>query len=254
MRNDVQTNFPAFEVIGRNRPGPWLITCDHASNVVPPMVSGGDLGISATDMDRHIAYDIGAAGVTRCLSHLLDAPAILCAFSRLVIDPNRSENDPTLLMQLSDGTVIEGNRGIDGAERERRLNLYYRPYHAEISALAAAGMQRLVYLAIHSFTPCLSARPMRPWHIGVLHSSEDDRFARPLIERLEEEEDLCVGRNEPYSGALHGDSVDRHALRLGRPNALIELRQDLVSTRDAQHAWARRLAPILTEALERANL
>ncbi len=253
MSDEIQTDFPAFEVIGRNRPGSWLITCDHASNTVPPTVSGGDLGLSATDMGRHIAYDIGAAEVTRFLSRILDAPAILSTFSRLVIDPNRGESDPTLLMQLSDGTVIEGNRGLDQAEREYRLNSFYRPYHAEISALATAGAERSVYLAIHSFTPYLNAQQRRPWHIGVLYSSEDDRFAGPLIERLEREGDLCVGRNKPYSGAIRGDSLYRHALRSERPNALIEIRHDLISTKESQCAWAERLAPILMETFKRMD-
>lgn len=254
MSDRVQTAFPAFEVVGRNRPGPWLITCDHASNVIPPTVRAGDLGISPIEMGRHIAYDIGAAGVTRALSRLLNAPAILCSFSRLIIDPNRGEHDPTLLMQLSDGTVIEGNRGIDSAERQRRLNLFYRPYHAEISALAEASSDPFVYLAIHSFAPSLHFGPRRPWEIGVLFSNEDERFALPLIERLEEEPDIRVGRNEPYSGALDGDSVDRHARRFGRPNALIELRHDLIETDEAQCAWAARLAPILKDALKRSGI
>ena len=254
MRDEVQTSFPAFEVIGRDQSGPWLITCDHASNVVPPSVCGGDLGVSPVEMGRHIAYDIGAAEVTRILSRLLNAPAILCSFSRLVIDPNRGEHDPTLLMQLSDGTVIEGNRRIDTAERERRLDLFYRPYHAEISTLANMAPDPFVYLAVHSFAPSLNARPARPWDIGVLFSGEDERFALPLIERLEEEPDICVGRNEPYSGVLHGDSVDRHALRFGRPNALIEIRHDLIGTSEDQRAWASRLAPILADALERSDI
>jgi len=254
MGNKVQTGFPAFEVVGRNRPGPWLITCDHASNVVPPTVCAGDLGISPIEMSRHIAYDIGAAGVTRSLSRLLNAPAILCSFSRLIIDPNRGEHDPTLLMQLSDGTVIEGNRGIDDTERHRRLKLFYRPYHAEISALAEAASDPFVYLAVHSFAPSLNSRPSRPVEIGVLFSNEDDRFALPLIERLEEEPDIRVGRNEPYSGALDGDSVDRHARRFGRPNALIELRHDLIETDRAQCVWAARLAPILRDALKRSGI
>ena len=221
---------------------------------MPPTVSNGDLGVSPADMDRHIAYDIGAAGVTRHLSRLLDAPAVLCTFSRLVIDPNRGENDPTLVMQLSDGSVIKGNRSIDSVERERRLDLFHRPYHKKISALARARTEPFVYLAVHSFTPRLNGRPARPWDVGVLFSTEDDRFAQPLIERLEEEGDICVGRNEPYAGVLHGDSVDRHALRCGRPSALIELRHDLIRTKNAQLRWARRLAPILTDALERADI
>ena len=254
MRDEVQTAHPAFEVIGRNRSGPWLITCDHASNVVPPAVCGGELGIPDAEMHRHIAYDIGAAEVTRYLSGFLNAPAILSSFSRLVIDPNRDENDPTLVMQLSDGTVIEGNRGIDEEERERRLALFYRPYHAEISALANAFNEPFVYLAVHSFTPRLNARLERPWDIGVLFSSADEGFALTLVERLERETDLCIGRNEPYSGSLSGDSVDRHALRFGRPNALIELRHDLIGTREAQRAWAMRLAPMLEDALELADI
>ncbi len=254
MRDEVQTVYPAFEVIGRNRPGPWLITCDHASNSVPVTVCGGDLGIPPAEMCRHIAYDVGAAGVTRLLSDLLNAPAILCSFSRLVIDPNRGENDPTLVMQLSDGTIIEGNRGLDDAERERRLDLFHRPYHAEISALANAANEPFVYLALHSFTPRLNAGSERPWDIGVLFSNRDQRFALPLIERLERETDLCIGTNEPYAGALSGDSLDRHALRFGRPNALIEIRHDLIDNRKTQREWATRLAPILTHALERADI
>lgn len=250
MKDELQTKFPVFEVIGRNRTSPWLLTCDHASNAVPPTVSDGDLGLSAANMGRHIAYDIGADGVTRWLSRLLNAPAILCKFSRLVIDPNRGEEDPTLLMQVSDGTVIEGNRRLSEEERKRRLNCFYRPYHAEISSLIAESAEQTVYVAIHSFTPSLNGRQTRPWDIGVLYSDKDERFARPLIERLEKESDLCIGRNEPYSGALHGDSVDRHALRTGRPNALIEFRHDLIETKDAQRAWAERVAPILAEALE----
>lgn len=247
MTNENHTTFRAFDIIGRRRTGPWLLTCDHASNAVPPMVAHGDLGLSEADMSRHIAYDIGAAGVTRRLADLLDSPAILSGFSRLVIDPNRGEDDPTLLMQLYDGTVIQGNRMIDAAERERRLDLFYRPYHGAIEKLAASQPEDAVYLAIHSFTPRLNGRSLRPWEVGVLYA-DDTRFARPLIDRLAAEPGLCVGENEPYSGALKGDSVDRHALRHGRLNALIELRHDLIDTEAGQHEWAERLAPILVEA------
>lgn len=248
MKDDARMTFAAFETVGPDRTGPWLITCDHASNTVPPTIRGGDLGLPAADMGRHIAYDIGAAGVTRHLADLLDAPAILSTFSRLVIDPNRAEDDPTLLMQLYDGTVIEGNRSLDAAERARRLNLCYRPYHDAVEALAASRPENAVYLAIHSFTPRLNGRTPRPWDVGILYGY-DARFARPLIDRLARERDICVGENEPYSGALHGDSVDRHALHHGRLNALIELRHDLIDTAEGQRRWAERLAPILRDAL-----
>ncbi len=247
MKDETTKTFAAFEVVGAGRPGRWCLTCDHAVNTVPPMICGGDLGLGEADMGRHIAYDVGAAGVTRHLADLLDAPAILSTFSRLVIDPNRGEDDPTLIMQLYDGTVIEGNRRVDAAERERRLDLLYRPYHLAVEALAASRPDDSVYLAIHSFTPRLNGRTPRPWHVGVLYAY-DARFARPLIDLLARDPEICVGENEPYSGALYGDSVDRHALHHGRPNALIELRHDLIATEAGQREWAERLAPILEAA------
>jgi len=253
MKDETHSAFTAYEVIGAGRSGPWLITCDHATNAVPPLIAKCDLGLPKADMGRHIAFDIGAAGVTRHLSILLDAPAILSTFSRLVIDPNRGEDDPTLLMQLYDGTVIEGNRRIDAAERERRLNLCYRPYHNAVARLAENRPENSAYLAIHSFTPRLNGRTPRPWHLGILYGT-DQRFARPLLDRLYQEPDICVGENEPYSGSLWGDSVDRHALQPGRLNALIELRHDLIDTVAGQREWAERLAPILEDALKNTQI
>ncbi len=239
--------YTPFFVHGETRPARWLITCDHATNVVPTDVAGGDLGLPREDMERHIAYDLGAYGVAQHLGALLDAPVIASNFSRLVIDPNRGEDDPTLLMKLYDGSVIPANRHADAAERERRLNLLYRPYHNELARMAA--LPHAVILSIHSFTRQLRGRDPRPWDIGVLYA-EDDRLARPLIAELEAAGDMVVGDNEPYSGHLPGDAIDRHAIAHGRPNALIELRNDLIVDHAEQRAWAERLVPILTRALE----
>ncbi len=241
-----------FHTFGEDRPARWLITCDHASNTVPEAVNGGDLGLSPEDMARHIAWDPGAAGVSVALAEMLDAPAILGNFSRLVIDPNRGEDDPTLIMQLYDGTIIPANRHVDAAERERRLETCYRPYHRAVERLAARR-EDTVFVAIHSYTRRLRGREPRPWHIGILYG-KDDRFALPLLRRLEQEGDLCVGENEPYGGHLDGDSVDRHAIRPGRVNVLIEIRNDLIETDAQQYEWAARLAPILEEVLESSGL
>ncbi|MBL9047444.1 MAG: N-formylglutamate amidohydrolase [Tabrizicola sp.] len=239
----------AFNILGEDRPGRWLVTCDHASNRVPDWVNGGDLGIPAADMARHIAWDVGAAGLAARLGEQLNSPVILSDFSRLVIDPNRGEDDPTLVMKLYDGTIIPANRHAGPDEVERRLDRLYRPYHAAYARLAALRPDRVI-VAIHSFTPCLKGRAPRPWHVGVLYSHLDERFSKPLIARLQAETDLCIGDNEPYSGHLPGDAIDRHALRLGRHNTLIELRNDLIATPEAQGHWAVRLAAILTEVLE----
>ncbi|MFZ5963395.1 N-formylglutamate amidohydrolase [Thalassococcus sp. BH17M4-6] len=238
--------YSPYLIEGAERKSRWLITCDHASNRVPPDL-GGTLGLPEADMARHIAYDVGAAGVVRALADTLQCPAILSDFSRLVIDPNRGEDDPTLLMRLYDGSVIPGNRHAGAEERARRLDAYYRPYHTALEELAARHDDTVI-VAVHSFTRQLRGRPTRPWHVGILHAW-DSRLSDPLIARLEAEPDLTVGRNQPYPGHLPGDSIDRHGLQHGRMNTLIELRSDLIETAEQQRHWGERLAPVLESAL-----
>ena len=242
----------SHEIVGAMRQSRWLVTCDHASNHVPDWVSGGDLGICAADMARHIAYDVGAAGLACALAENLGCPAVLSRFSRLVIDPNRAEDDPTLVMRLYDGTIIPANRRVDAADVTARLNRLYRPYHAALAQMAAR-QDGTVIVAIHSFTPCLKGRPPRPWQVGVLHSHLDSRLSVPLIARLQTQGDLCVGDNEPYAGHLDGDAIARHALDKGRHNTLIEVRNDLIRDDAGQQYWAGLLAPLLKGALKDAG-
>ena len=240
-----------FETLNPDGASAILVLCDHATNHVPENVSGGDLGLSEAEMGRHIAYDIGARGVSVRLSELVDAPAVLTRFSRLVIDPNRGEDDLTLVMRLYDGTIVPANRHVDAAEVERRLNLFHRPYHAavnaQIDAMTASG-RRPVLVAVHSFTPQLQGRAPRPWQVGVLWH-HDGRLAQPLLARLRAEPGLCVGENQPYSGQLEGDTLSRHGTRRGLPHVLIELRHDVIRDPEGQHAWAARLAPMLAGAV-----
>ncbi len=244
------TDLP-YKIEGADRPGRWLVGCDHASNNVPDWVHGGDLGLPPEDMERHIAYDIGAAGVTRHLAKLLDSPAILSTFSRLVVDPNRGEDDPTIMMRLYDGTIIPGNRNADDAERQERIRRLYRPYHAAYANLASK-MDKPVICAVHSFTPRLRGRHPRPWEVGVLYA-DDARFAVPFLQACRAQ-GWCVGDNEPYAGHLPGDAVDRHGLQHGRPNVLIELRHDLIADEAGQKLWAGNLAPILSDVLAETGL
>jgi predicted N-formylglutamate amidohydrolase len=202
-------------------------------------------------MQRHIAFDIGAAGLTQRLADLLDAPAICANFSRLVIDPNRGEDDPTLVRRLYDETIIPANRHIGASDIEHRLERCYRPYHAKIAEVAARREDTVV-IAVHSFTPRLRNRAMRPWHVGLLFA-EDDRLSRPLMALLGAEGDLVVGENEPYPGYLKGDTIDRHASLQGRQNTLIEIRNDLIADEAGQTDWAARLARLLPKALEIAE-
>lgn len=242
--------FTPFEVVNPDGDARILLLCDHASNAVPP--GYGDLGIPPEDFTRHIAYDVGVDRVTRELARMLDCPGVLGGFSRLFIDPNRAEDDPTLVMKLSDGSVIPGNRHVDDAEIERRLDLCYRPYNRAIEAAIARARQRIeaspVLISIHSFTPQLRGRPARPWHVSVLWD-KDAGTAHALIDRLRREDGLIVGDNEPYHGSLEGDCLWRHGTSQGLRNALLEIRNDQIGDEAGQIEWAARLASVLRDAL-----
>jgi predicted N-formylglutamate amidohydrolase len=239
--------YAAFEAIPGALDSGALIICDHASNAIPP--GYGTLGLPREALERHIAYDIGAADVTRALAGMLGTPAVLSTYSRLVIDPNRGLDDPTLVMRYSDGAIVPGNAYIDAAEIARRGARYWAPYRQEIAATVDAMMatgEPPALISIHSFTPIMRSLA-RPWKIGVLWDC-DHRVPKPLIEAMLGEPDLRadeVGDNEPYDGALAGDTIDEIATARGLANALIEIRQDLIAEgRNATH-WAERLARIL---------
>ena len=239
----------AYQAYNEQRPARLLFLCDHASNAVPAELD--HLGLSAADFTRHIAYDIGAAELTRALADLWAAPALLARWSRLVVDLNRGNDDPTLVMKLSDGRVIPGNRDLDRNGIEDRIMRYHAPYHdtlaATISNALAAGIVP-VLVSVHSFTPLWRGHA-RPWHAGVLWD-RDGRLALPLLERLRREPDIVVGDNEPYSGELENDTLYRHGTMNGLPHVLIEVRQDLIADRAGVESWAKRLKQVLGDAIK----
>lgn len=239
-------NETATELI-RSAPGPLLFVCDHASNALPERY--GTLGLEDGDFATHIASDIGAATVTRALAQAHAAPAVLARWTRLLIDLNRGPDDPTLVMKLSDGRIIPGNRHVDEAEIAARLREFHAPYHAAIAAeLDAAQAKDIVpvIISVHSFTPVWKG-VRRPWEVGVLWD-RDDRLARPLLAALARA-GLAAGDNEPYDGELEGDCLNIHGTKRGLPHVLIEIRQDLIANGAAASAFAVRLKPILDEAL-----
>lgn len=233
-----------FEILPGRADAGLLLLCDHAGNAFPPEY--GTLGLPASQLERHIAYDIGAAGVTRQLSSALGVPAVLTRYSRLLIDPNRGEDDPTLIMRLSDGAIVPGNRVLTPEEREKRLRLYYRPYHEAIDRVldrCVATEVTPAILSVHSFTESWK-NASRPWHTGILWD-KDARLAEPLLEALSAEGDLIVGANEPYAGQLEGDTLWQHGTQRGLAHAIIEIRQDLIRDGKGQTAWAERLVRIM---------
>jgi predicted N-formylglutamate amidohydrolase len=236
----------AFETIAGDGIGRLLFLCDHASNRLPE----GGLGLDPALLATHIAYDIGAAAVTRGLASAYGAPAFLGGWSRLLIDLNRGTDDPTIVMKLSDGSVIPGNvlgnREAEAREVARRIAHYHAPYHAAIDAQLDRMGPATAVISMHSFTPAWKGRA-RPWEVGVLYD-RDTRLAAPLMARLSAA-GFAVGDNEPYSGALHGDSLYQHGTVRALPHVLIEIRQDLIADADAAQGFALRLKPILDAAL-----
>jgi predicted N-formylglutamate amidohydrolase len=238
----------AFDLIRPGRDGlPLLFVCDHASNRLPE--SYGMLGLAAELLETHIAHDIGAGTVTRALAEAFGAPAILARWSRLLVDLNRGDDDPTLVMKLSDGSIIAGNAGADAREIASRTAQFHEPYHAaidhEIDRFRARGLVPSI-VSIHSFTPAWKGR-RRPWEVGVLWD-RDARLSRPLMDALRVG-GFAVGDNEPYSGELENDCLYRHGTMNGLPHVLIEIRQDLIGTEAEARAFALRLKPLLASAL-----
>jgi predicted N-formylglutamate amidohydrolase len=238
----------AFEAIPGSKTTPLLLLCDHASNALPPGL--GTLGLAPGLFSTHIAYDIGAAAVTRALAAAYSASAVLGRWSRLLIDLNRGADDPTLVMKLSDGSIIPGNRDVDAAEVARRIAAWHAPYHAAIAVELDRIGARAMVISMHSFTPSWKGHP-RVWEVGVLYD-RDMRLAAPLMARLREA-GFTVGDNEPYTGALDGDTLNVHGTLRGLPHVLIEIRQDLIDSDAAAQAFALRLKPILDAALSEAS-
>ena len=231
------------EVLNVDGALPVLLICDHATNFIPRALRS--LGLDQAQMARHIAWDIGIAEVTRDLSRRLDAPAVLSHFSRLIVDPNRDLDDPTLIPQLSDGVVVPGNQGLTKGEIQARINNFHRPYHQAIrrslDALVARGPEPAM-VSMHSFTPVMKGAE-RPWHVGILWDS-DPRLPEPLMARLRAQ-GVPVGDNEPYTARDgHGYTLYEHAARRGLAHVLIEIRQDLIDTHHGAAACARAQASL----------
>lgn len=233
-----------FEVLHPQGGSPWLLLADHAGQRVPQALAG--LGLAQAELDRHIGWDIGVAGVTRRLATLLDAWAITQTYSRLVIDCNRPHASPTLIAPTSDGTHVPGNQQLAPWQRQQRIDEIFAPYHAriaaELDARRAAARPTLLAM-LHSFTPSMGGSD-RPWHAGVLYH-RDTRLAHALLAALRAEGDLEVGDNQPYSVSATSDyAVPVHGEGRALPHVELEIRQDLIADAAGQQAWAERLARI----------
>jgi predicted N-formylglutamate amidohydrolase len=226
----------------------FLLTADHAGRAIPRRL--GDLGLSDSELARHIAWDIGIAGVTETLSRLLDATAVLQAYSRLVIDCNRHPGWESSIPAVSELTEIPGNRAIPPSEREARRREIFLPYHQAIAELLdrrQRAARRTVLIAMHSFTPVFKGET-RNIDVGILYN-RDRRLAGIMLDLLRAEGDLAVGNNAPYAITEASDyTVPVHGEGRSLPHVEIEIRQDLIGDASGQAAWASRLARLLPQA------
>ena len=226
---------------------PFLLTSDHYGRLIPRVL--GDLGLAADELTRHIAWDVGIAGVADALSKQLDAHLIAQRYSRLVIDCNRPPTAPSSIPRISEATTIQGNEGLTRDATEARRQAIFDPYHRRIDEVIDARLRDrrpTVLVSLHSFTP-VYAGIARPWHVGTLYH-RDTRLPLLLLKLLRGEAELVVGDNEPYAVSDETDyTIPVHGEARGLMNSGIEIRQDLIAGRAGQSEWAERLARIFGE-------
>ena len=226
---------------------PFLLTSDHYGRAIPRQL--GDLGLPEGELTRHIAWDIGIAGVARALSSHLDAHLIAQAYSRLVIDCNRPLDAPGSIPRISEATIIPGNEGLTREAAQARRYQVFDPYHGRIAEVIDRRLGQgipTVLVSLHSFTP-VYAGIKRPWHVGTLYQS-DTRLPPLLLKGLRAQADLVVGDNEPYAVSNGTDyTIPVHGEARGLMNTGIEIRQDLIADQSGETQWAERLANIFGE-------
>lgn len=246
---------PAVSLLNEHGSGNVLLVGDHVSNRIPRSLR--QLGVEDRVLQKHVAYDIGTRPLLTHLVDHLNAMAVIAGYSRLVVDLNRSLEDPTLIPEVSDTIPIPGNRNLSREDRARRVHCFYTPYRSAIDrALQGFRARGIVpaFIAVHSFTPQM-AGTHRPWHIGLLWDT-DPRIPVPLLQRLRAHPaGLQVGDNQPYSGKHPADyTIDHHAEAAGLPHVSIEVRQDLIDSEAGAEQWAVVLAEALNEILADRDL
>lgn len=224
----------------------FLLVCDHFGRQIPRALH--DLGLPDSELVRHIAWDIGIAGVASRLASLIDAHLVAQRYSRLVIDCNRPPDAPSSIPMISEATIVPGNEGLTREAAQARRAAVFDPYHHHIAGVIDARLRTgrpTILVALHSFTP-VYAGIVRPWHVGTLYQ-HDHRLPPLLLQHLRAEGDLVVGDNEPYSVSDATDhAIPVHAERRGLPHVELEIRQDLIADAAGQQAWAERLARIFS--------
>jgi len=259
MTSDSTTEAPMFKLLAADEPdpvvvlhangaSPFFLTCDHAGKIIPKSL--GRLGVPESELDRHIAWDIGIRAVSEQIAEALDATVVMQVYSRLVIDCNRDPLVPSSIPEISESTPIPGNMNLDPADRRARQREILAPYHARIThelEQRTEASRPTIIVSMHSFTPVFKD-VVRPWHVGVLYN-RDKALAAIFLDLLRRERGLVVGDNEPYFVSdLTDYTIPIHGEKRSLPHVEIEIRQDLITAEKGQHEWADRFIRLLPEA------
>jgi len=236
---------PPFEVVEGTPASRFVITCDHAGRRIPRALRS--LGLPASELERHIAWDLGVEALGRKLARALDATLVLQRYSRLVVDCNRRPSRPDSMPKTSEDTTIPGNAELTPEAARERVEEIFEPYHARIRAeldAREAANRPTTLILLHSFTPVYRGVG-RAWHAGVLYLHEPSLALR-VLGALRAESDLVVGENEPYAATELTDyGIIEHGEARGLPHVELEVRQDLLADERGIAAWSERLARVL---------
>jgi predicted N-formylglutamate amidohydrolase len=234
-----------FLLVNGGGKSPYVLACEHASNALPGKL--GTLGLASEDLQKHIAWDIGAEGVSRLLSKLLDAPLVLQRYSRLAYDCNRPPESDGAMPEVSESTVIPGNKSLSAEVKMERLKSIYRPFHeglADVLDQRACAGKATSLVTIHSFTKTYRGKD-RAVELGILFD-RDARIADKLIKGFP---NIDTRLNEPYGakdGVMH--TINLHAAPRGIKSVMIEIRNDFITIERGQNEWAQRLSLPLIQA------
>ena len=241
----------SYKIFNKKMRSNYILICDHATNFIDNQISKNSLKLKKKDLKRHIAYDIGALELSKLLSNNLNCILIYTIFSRLLIDPNRDPKDPTSIMKFYDKTVIKGNILLTKKEKELRINNLYSPYHEKISEIVIKN-KKINYgtfpkiISVHTFSKELSNDEKRPWDIGVLWFKENN-FSKNLLKNLKKNKNLTIGENEPYDGKLPGSTLDKQCNKFKIEHALLEVRNDHLTTKNKVYKWAKLITQNIKE-------
>jgi len=244
-------NDAPFLAIEPKSDSPVFVFCDHATNHIPSEFN--NLGLSEHDLSRHIAWDIGAETLTRQFCYTYGAGGLMAGFSRLLIDPNRAIDSPSLIPPVSDSLPIPGNQDLSAAQRKARIDTYYEPYH-EAMDIALDNIETCtndpLIISIHSFTPEMASGETRDLDIGLLWKVDESKALRVKAE-IERIHPYKIALNEPYSALKLNFTMDRHVIMRGLRHITLEVRQDLIDTESKALVMAKHLTSALNHFIRR---